>query len=301
MASYIAFILAIGGIYALLALSLNLVWGAAGMVNLGLAGFFAVGGYTTALLTTRLGVPVPFAVLSSLITGAATGLLLTIATRRLRDEYLAIVTLGFAEALRLVAANETWLTGGTDGIAGVPQPFKAQFGRSYDQFYLILVLCVVTIVFLVLRRLDRSPYGRTLKAIRENPEVAAIAGKNSLQFKLQAFALSGAIAALAGALYAHFVSYIAPDLYQPLLTIYIFLGVTAGGLGRPAGALLGAYLVISLLESVRFIGHSIPILSALQVAAAREILVGVMLLWFLSALPGGLLPERIAPAPRPEA
>lgn len=297
MLSYLAFIVAVGGVYALLALSLNLAWGAAGMINLGLAGFFAIGGYTTAILTTRLGVPVPLAVACSLVTGAAAGVLMTLATRRMRDEYLAIVTLGFAEAIRLIASNEIWLTGGTDGIAGIAQPFKSLFGRSYDQVFMVFALLLVFIVFLLLRRLDRSPYGRSLAAIRDDGDVAAAAGKSVFRFRVQAFALSGAIAGLAGAVYAHFISYIAPDLYQPLLTIYIFLGVAAGGLGRPAGAVLGAFLVIALLETVRFLGDYVSFLSALQVAAAREILVGILLLWFLRVMPRGLLPELTRPVP----
>ena len=103
-----------------------------------------------------------------------------------------------------------------------------------------------------MRRIDRSPYGRALRAIREDAQVAQVAGKPVLRFKTEAFALSAAIAGLAGALYGHFTSYIAPDLFLPLITVYIFLAVASGGTGRPAGALVGAYLVMTLLESSRF-------------------------------------------------
>ena len=258
MLNYLIFVLTIGGIYALLALSLNLVWGGAGMVNLGLAGFFAVGGYASALVTGA-GVPVLAGWGIALICGAAAGLLVTFATLRLRDDYLAIVTLGFAEVVRLVALNERWLTKGSDGISGITAPFKAQLGVvGFNLMYLVLVASIVGAVWWLLSRLDRSPYGRALKAIREDQELAKFAGKNVLRFKFEAFALSAALAGLAGALYAHFQSYISPDHFQPLITIYIFLAVTAGGIGRPAGAVLGGYAVVLFLESTRFAADIVP-------------------------------------------
>ena len=114
----------LGGIYGLLALSLNLIWGGAGMVNLGLAGFFAVGAYASALLTTVGHAPIAAGWLLALVAGGAAGLVVTLSTTRLREDYLAIVTLGFAEVVRLVAANEIWLTRGTDGISGIPGPVE---------------------------------------------------------------------------------------------------------------------------------------------------------------------------------
>ena len=297
MLSYLIFVLTIGGIYALLALSLNLVWGGAGMVNLGLAGFFAVGGYASAL-ATGAGVPVLAGWGIALVCGAAAGLLVTVATLRLRDDYLAIVTLGFAEVVRLVALNERWLTKGSDGIPGIAAPFKAQLGvAGFNLMYLALVAGIVVLVWLLLARLDRSPYGRALKAIREDQELARFAGKNVLRFKFEAFALSAALAGLAGALYAHFQSYISPDHFQPLITIYIFLAVTAGGIGRPAGAVLGGYAVVLFLESTRFIADIVPGLQPVQVAAVREMLIGLALLAVLHLRPQGLLPETHAKAP----
>ena len=120
MLSYLIFTLTVGGIYALLALSLNLVWGTAGMVNLGLAGFFALGGYATAIATGS-GAPIFLGMLVAIVIGVGAGCILTFATLRLRDDYLAIVTLGFAEVLRLVALNERWLTNGADGLSGIPR------------------------------------------------------------------------------------------------------------------------------------------------------------------------------------
>lgn len=298
MLSYLVFTLTIGGIYALLALSLNLVWGSAGMVNLGLAGFFGVGAYASAI-ATGAGAPVLFGWGFAALAGAAVGLLVTFATLRLRDDYLAIVTLGFAEMVRLIALNERWLTNGADGLAGIRAPFKAALGTTgFNLAYLVFVTAIVTGVWLMLSRLDNAPYGRTLKAIREDQELARFAGKPVLRFKFEAFALSAAIAALAGALYAHFQSYISPDHVQPLITIYIFLGLTAGGLGRPAGAVLGGYAVVLFLESTRFMADVVPGLQAGQIAALREIMVGGVLLLVLHLKPQGILPETTPNAPR---
>ena len=299
MVSYLIFTLTIGGIYALLALSLNLVWGSAGMVNLGLAGFFGIGAYASAL-ATGAGVPVLFGWAIAALAGVAVGLVVTFATLRLRDDYLAIVTLGIAEMVRLVALNERWLTKGADGISGIVAPFKTQLGvAGFNVFYLLLVSVVVAAVWFLLRRLDVSPYGRALKAIREDQELARFAGKPVLRFKFEAFALSAALAALAGALYAHYQSYISPDHVQPLITIYIFLALTAGGLGRPAGAVLGGYAVVLFLESTRFVAEFLPGLQPVQLAALREVLIGAALLLALHLRPQGILPETAPKAPQP--
>ncbi len=298
MLSYLIFALTIGGIYALLSLSLNLVWGSAGMVNLGLAGFFGVGAYASAI-ATGAGAPVVFGWGIAALAGVAVGLLVTFATLRLRDDYLAIVTLGFAEMVRLVALNERWLTKGADGISGIAAPMKAELGTSgFNLFYLAIVSAIVLAVWWMLSRLDASPYGRTLKAIREDQELARFAGKPVLRFKYEAFALSAAIAALAGALYAHFQSYFSPDHVQPLITIYIFLGLTAGGVGRPAGAVAGGYAVLLFIEATRFAADVMPGLQAVQVAAFREILIGAALLIVLHLKPQGFLPETMPKAPK---
>jgi branched-chain amino acid transport system permease protein len=299
LTSYLLFIATIGGIYGLLALSLNLIWGGVGMVNLGLAGFFAVGAYASALLTTAGHAAIPVGWLLALIAGGLAGLVVTLSTTRLREDYLAIVTLGFAEAVRLVATNEIWLTRGADGISGIPGPWKRALGGDFNAVYFLIVLAALLAVFWLMRRIDHSPYGRTLRAIREDAQVAQVAGKPVLRFKTEAFVLSAAIAALAGALYAHFISYIAPDLFLPLITVYIFLSVASGGTGRPAGALLGAYLVMALLESSRFLVDAVPGVTAVQRAALKEMLIALALIVVLRLKPSGLLPERIPLAPRP--
>src|SRR5260221_134983 len=246
----------------------------------------------------------PGAVLGAFLIGMAeegAGLVVTLSTTRLREDYLAIVTLGFAEVVRLVAANEIWLTRGADGISGIPGPWKTALGPDFNAVYLLIVCAVVAVVFILVRRIDRSPYCRVLRAIRDDAQVAQVAGKPVLRFKAEAFALSAAIAGLAGALYGHFTSYIAPDLFLPLITVSIFLAVASGGVGSPAGALVGAYLLMTLLESARFFVELIPAVTAVQRAALKELLIAVALILVLRLLPSGLVPERIPPAPRPNA
>lgn len=295
--SYLTFILVVAGIYGLLAQSLTLSWGLTGLVNLGLVGFFAIGSYASAMLTKWGGAPVPLGLFAAFAFGAAAGLVVTLSTLRLRDDYLAIVTLGFAEVVRIVASNEIWLTGGTDGISGVPSPFPRDWGLGFHLAYLGLVTLAVAVVVWGVRRLARSPWGRALRAIREDETVAAVAGKNVVRFKAEAFALSTGIAALAGALYGHYTSFVAPDLFQPLVTIYVFLAVTAGGTGRPAGAVLGAYLLILFIETTRFLAEAAPGMTALRAASFREILVGATLILLLRLRPSGLLPEQNQRAP----
>ena len=293
MTSYLISMATFGAIYAILALSLNLMWGLAGMVNLGIVGFYAVGGYISALVTVKLGLPIAVGFLAAMVGTAAMAAITTFGLTRLRDDYLAIVTLGFAEVVRIVAENEIWLTRGTDGISGIPQPLKAVLGERFNEAYLAFSLVLLGLVILMLERIRTSPFGRSLRAIREDAQIAAFAGKDVLRFKLKAFAIGGAIAGLAGALYAHYTSYIVPEIYVPLLTIYIFLALTAGGLGNTWGATLGAFVIVFCLESTRFLIGIIPRVGAEQLAALREFLVGLCLLLVLMYRPRGLLPEPL--------
>ncbi|SHI66278.1 branched-chain amino acid transport system permease protein [Roseomonas rosea] len=280
------------GIYALMALGLNVIWGMAGLVNLGLVGFFAVGAYTSALLTTKLGLPILLGVVAGAGMGALVGVLVALITARLRGDYLAIVTLGFAEALRVIASNEVWLTNGTDGISGIPGPFRADLGPvGFNLFFLILVAALVTAVFFAFERLSYSPFGRVLRAIRDDDQVAAVAGKWVIAYKVQAFAIGCAALGLAGALYGHYTSYIAPEIFVPLLTLYIKLSLLAGGVGNNRGAVIGAVLVVAFLESTRFIIPLLPGLSAVQGAALREIIVSGALIVLLRFRTQGLVPE----------
>jgi len=294
MLAYLTVMVISAGIYALMALGVNLTWGMAGMVNLGLAGFFAVGAYATALLT-KAGAAIPLGIAAGAVAAAVTGAAVALITARLRADYLAIVTLGFSESVRIAAANEIWLTNGSDGIAGIPGPWRGILSpQQFNLVFLGIVVAVLAAVFLVLQRIGRSPFGRVLRAIRDDEDVAAVAGKHVLMFKVKAFAVGAAVLGIAGALYAHETSYVAPDIFAPLLTLNIILALVAGGVGNNAGAVIGAVLIVALLEGTRFAAPLVPFLGPAQVAAGRELLVSVLLLVIMRALPEGIIRERVA-------
>ncbi len=294
MENYLLAMAVFAGFYGLMALGLNVIFGLAGMINLGLVGFFAIGAYTSALLTVKLGWPMLGGCLAGLLVAAACGAVVAVITARLKGDYLAIVTLGFAEVIRLVASNEIWLTNGTDGISNIPGPGRGVLTPfEFNLLSLAIVWSVVIVTALLLGRLSASPFGRVLRAIREDEMVAAVAGKQVLRFKVQAFAVGAAVLGLAGAMYGHFNAYIAPDGFQPLITIYVVLALTAGGTGMMRGAVLGGIVVVALMEGTRFLAVLVPGLAPVQVAAIREATIGLALIAVLYLRPQGLIPERV--------
>jgi branched-chain amino acid transport system permease protein len=290
MTSYLIAIGTFVGIYALLALGLNVQWGFTGLVNLGHVGFFAMGAYATAYLTVH-GAPFIVGLAMAILLSACLGALVAMATLRLKEDFLTIVTLGFSEIFRLFLINEDWLTKGANGISGIPRPWRQLFSRGYDLFYLAIIAAVVLIVYIILERMRVSPYGRVLKAIREDDEIASVAGKNVFRFKVQAFTLGAAVAGLAGFLYAHYITYVSPDTFVPALTIYVWVALIAGGSGNNKGAILGAAVLLGFLEGARFIKDFIPFLTDFRLAAAREIMVGLSLILLMFYKQEGILPE----------
>jgi len=221
------------GLYGLLALGLNLIWGMSGVINLGLVGFFALGAYVSALAALKLGTPMILGLGLGALAAAAAGWVMALTTSRLRGDYLAIITLGFSEVVRLIASNEIWLTRGTDGISGIPGPWRGRLTpEQFNLVYLAIVVAALAVTVAVLELLRRSPYGRVLRAIRDDEQVAEVAGKPVRAFKVEAFAVSAAVLGLAGGLYAHYTSFIAPDAFVPLVTIYVVLALTVGGTGN---------------------------------------------------------------------
>jgi branched-chain amino acid transport system permease protein len=271
----------------------------AGMINLGLVGFFAFGAYVSALATKRGGAPMALGVAGALLLTAVAGAVMALVTARLRGDYLAIITLGFSEVVRLVASNEIWLTNGTDGISGIPGPWRGRVTpATFNLIFFALAAAVMLTALAILQRVRHSPYGRVLRAIRDDDQVAAVAGKHVLRFKVEAFAVSAGILGVTGALWGHYTSFIAPDVFVPLITIYVVLALTAGGTGNNWGAVVGAFLVVFFMEGTRFATGWLPSLKPVQVAAVRELAIGASLLIVLRFRPTGLLPERI---PRVEA
>ena len=291
MIAYLTAIATLVGVRALVTLGLNVQWGLTGLVNLGVIAFFAVGAYTSALLSVT-GAPLAAAWPAAIALAALAGAGLAMVALRLREDYLAIVTLGFAEVLRLFLLNEAWLTRGANGVTAIPRPLHARFAGYYDLFYLALVLAAVGLVYLALERLRRSPFGRVLRAIREDETVAAVAGKPVFRFKVQAFALGAGVAGLSGTLFAHYLAYVEPNMFLPQESLFVWLALILGGSGNNRGALLGSAVLLGLLEGSRFLKDVIPFLTGVRLAAAQQIFVGIVLVVLMIRRPEGLLPER---------
>ncbi len=299
--SYLVFFATMAGIYAILTLGLNIQRGYTGLFNIGIAGFFAVGAYTSALLTSPPspnmlgGAGLPFAV-GVVAAGLASGLiafLVGIPTLRLREDYLAIASIGIAETIRFVFQNEVWLAGGTRGVAGIPQPLRPLLGSAFSWFYLALVLAVLLLLYLATERGIRSPWGRVLKAIREDEHVATASGKDVFRFKLEALVLGSVYMGIAGALYAHFIGYISPAAFTPMLSTFIvWVMLIAGGTGNSKGAIAGAYLVWGIWTATEFLTDFLPPLLATRAAPLRAVFIGLLLIAVLLLRPQGLFGEE---------
>lgn len=292
MIPYLVSLCTFVGFFMILALALNLQWGVTGMVNFGIAGFYALGAYTSGLLSVKAGLPVGLAILSAVAAGAVAGAVLSLFAGRLRDDYFAIVTLGFGEIVRLIVLNEDQITEGPRGLRIEARPFDGWVSAElYPLLYLALVATCVGLAYGVAEVIRRGPMGRTLRAIREDDVVADVLGKNVLRHKVQVFAIGGGFMGLAGALYAHYVQNISPEVFMPMVAIFIWMSVIVGGAGNNTGLLVGAGVVMLFLEGTRFIGDVIPALDAEALSAGRIILIGVLLIVTLHVRPKGLLPE----------
>ncbi len=279
---------------AILALALNFQWGLGGMVNFGLAGFYALGAYACSLLILKGGANTFVATLGAMAIVAAACALTALVTLRVTEEdYFAIVTLGVGEMLRLVALNEDWLTKGALGLSGIPRPLAHLIpAEVYVYFLLGLSVTLLLATLWALNVLARSPFGRTVRALREDDVVAATLGKNVLWARVRVFAIGGAFIGLAGALHAFYYQYIDPTQFTNIVIAYAFMAVIAGGRGAHAGAIWGATAVMVLLEGSRFLKDVIPALDSDQLAAIRIIIIGVGLILLLIFRPQGFLREH---------
>ena len=248
MLDYLVSIVLTAGIYAIFALGLNLQWGYAGLLNFGHVSFMALGAYTTVLLGMH-GVPLPLAVLAGMLLAGASGAFLGMATLRLREDYLAIVTIGFSEIIRFLLLNWSSLTKGSFGLFGYPRPGENLVGAmDYNLFLACLVIAVLALVYALLELLARSPWGRVLKSIRDDEAVSMALGKNSFSYKVQCLALGSAIAALSGSLLAFYLQYINPNNFLPLETFYAWIMVVLGGQREQPGHHPGGIPALGLLQ-----------------------------------------------------
>ncbi|PWE56205.1 branched-chain amino acid ABC transporter permease [Metarhizobium album] len=304
LAGYIAFFLATALSYSILCLGLNLQWGQTGLFNVGVAGFAAVGAYTSAILTTPpsdmhfggFGLPIVVGWGGAMLVSAAVTGFIGLATLRLRSDYLAIATFGVAVTIQLVALNAQWLTGGPFGIGFIPRMFGGLAGNAlaFNFANLATIAVVVLVLYLALERLVRSPWGRVLRAVREDEEAATSLGKSPARYRLQAFVLGGAIMGLGGAVQAHFIGFIAPENYLPTLTFQVWTMLIIGGSGNNLGAILGGVVIWALWAlSGSAIQAIFPPEQQARAAALQITGIGVLLSVALILRPRGLLGEKI--------
>ena len=301
--SYGAFFLTMALTYAIICLGLNVQWGQTGLFNVGIAGFVAIGAYVSALLTTPdtagriggFGLPIVVGWIGGAVITSIVSFLIGALTIRLRADYLAIATFGVAVVVQLCALNLEALTGGPFGIGFIPRPF-AELAATPLLFSLanfaVVALLVIALYF-VLERLARSPWGRVLRAIREDEPAALALGKSAVGFRLQAFAIGGGIMGLAGAVQAHFIGFIAPDNYVPMLTFQVWAMLIVGGSGNNRGAILGAVLVWAIWAgSAGAVASIFPPGEQARAAALQIVMIGVALCAILLLRPRGILGEQ---------
>jgi branched-chain amino acid transport system permease protein len=274
---YLVALATIIGIQVLLTLGLTVHYGITGLVNFGHVAFYALGAYTSALLTLA-GVPFVVALAAGVVLAVVASLLLGTATLRLSEDYFAILTLGFSELLRLLLLNAREITRGALGIPGIPRPWHDLPGVPDHVAYLGLVLVAVLVAFVLGEVLAKSPLGRTLRAIRDDDQAAMALGKNVLRFRLTALGWGAGLAAVAGSLWAHYVTYVVPDQFTPEITFYTWMAMIIGGPGSPRGALWGTSILVVVLEGTRFAKDLVPMLDAPRLAALRQILIGLGLI-----------------------
>ena len=232
---------------------LNFITGLTGQMNLGTAGIFALGAYTSALLTTKLHVNAWLGLLAAIVMGLLIGICLGYPSLRLKGVYLALTTIGFSEVVRILITNAINFTGGSAGVNGIPpfELFGYAFKKNVPTFYLYLVFVVILLIFA--QRVVKSKWGRMLKAIKDNPDALETSGVNVAWPKIMAFTLCAVYGCIAGCLYAHFIRFIFPDEYTINFSInYVFM-LIIGGIGSVPGAVIGTVFVMVVPEILRFL------------------------------------------------
>jgi len=276
-------------IYLLMAFGLNLQYGFTGLINFGHVGFFALGAYASALLVGA-GVPMPLGFLAALIVPAVAAVPLGILSLRLRADYLAIVTLGFSEAVRLAIINEQWLTNGVQGMPGItdiPTGFGLPFSGPVSALLILLIANALAI--LVIFRLTRSPFGRAIQAIRDDEDAMRALGKEPGSFKIRVFMIGASLAGLAGAIYAHYITFITPEQFVPLVTFYVWVAIILGGAGKVSGAIVGTLALMTFLEGSRFLRDALPWVSEVEMASVRLFAIGLALVLLIQFRPNGIM------------
>jgi branched-chain amino acid transport system permease protein len=291
---FISGVVIVIAIYAIQALSLNLKFGETGLIDLGVVGYFAIGAYAFTLITA----PPPEAIdaytfaLGWPLWAGFFAFLVGLPALRLRGEYLAIATYAFAEVLRAIFTNEDRLANGVVGFTNLEQPWRDNFesGVVYQYFFMGLVIVVLVLLYLGLTRLQRGPFGRSVRSIRENEPVALSVGKDVVRFKLKAFVLGGMVAGVSACFYVTFQSLIVPGMFVPEITWTVWIALVIGGAGNYLGAIVGTAVLVGAQEATRLIQTSQELASVL--ASSRLIIMGLILILIIRFRPKGILPER---------
>lgn len=284
MAAYVAHYLVMVGIYTILAVSLNLLVGYAGIFSLAHAAVYGIGAYASALVALKLGMGFWGGLVVAAVAGACAAALVGIPSLRVAGDYYIVASFGLQVVILTVFMNWTDLTNGHAGLAGIPRP--RVFGLVIDNpfKYVVLSLALAALTYAICRRLTGSAFGRTLRAVREDEIAAQATGKNVVLVKIVITTISSALGALGGSLYAHYITYINPSSFTLDESIFITSLVILGGTERLAGPVVGAFILLAVPEALKFL--AIPDTVA---APMRQILYGGLLILFMFVRPEGIL------------
>ncbi|MCX7614940.1 MAG: branched-chain amino acid ABC transporter permease [Clostridiales bacterium] len=302
---FVIAVMTIVGIYAMMALCYNLTNGQTGIVDFGVIGWVAIGAYTYAIITSPdpstvagavnlygFHLPMWIGLIAAMITAAFGAFCIGLPTLRLRGEYLAIGAYALSMVITSFITNEAWLTNGSRGFFGMPAPLRDRFTSvsAYAIFFLLLIWAFVLGSYFLFRRIEKSPYGRILRSIRENEEVSISIGKNVWKYRMTAYVLAAAILGLVGVLYAWYASVLVPEMFTDIVTFTVVICVILGGTGNFKGSLLGATVMIGAQELTRFFQANADMAATL--AATRIIAIGILLVLIIRFKRRGILPEK---------
>ncbi|HEX8948281.1 MAG TPA: branched-chain amino acid ABC transporter permease [Dissulfurispiraceae bacterium] len=283
---YLIHILIMIGIYSIVSMSLNLPAGYTGLLSVAHAGFYGIGAYTAALLALKAGLPFWITIPAGIIIAGIIAYLIAWPSLKTYDDYFVITTFAFQVIIFSIMNNWVSFTGGPLGLPGIPRPDL--FGMSFSSpiSFLCLVLAFSTAAYFLLNRLISSPFGRVLKAIREDEIFAQSVGKDVLHYKIAVFVISASVASVAGGLYAYYISFIDPTSFTIMESIFMLSIVIIGGAGNLKGSIIGSVLLISIPELLRFVGMPNSI-----AANMRQIFYGALLILFMMFRPQGIMGE----------
>ena len=283
---YLLHILILIGIYVILSVSLNLIAGYAGLLSIAHAAFYGVGAYVAALMALNLHSPFLVNIICAVILSGLFGALVGIPSLRIRDDYFVIATFAFQVITFSVLNNWVSFTSGPMGLPGIPRPAIFGWEVSSHIGFLLLIGCFCALTLWVSHRIVHSPFGRVLKAIREDEVFALAVGKNVAAHKVLVFMIGAGMAAVAGSMYAYYISFIDPTSFTVMESIFILSIVIIGGAGSLWGSVIGAVVLVTLPELLRFVG-----LPSSVAANIRQMLYGGLLVAFMMWRPQGLLGE----------